>query len=110
MTSKREQIRDAFGRHTGVTPAFDRVFEAAVTRQRQRRRHYSYGISAMIVALVLVAILHDPASPSLVDEDVLLGSTRWRAPSDVLLPTRDTDLYSTMPVLVESTKSGERTL
>jgi hypothetical protein len=106
MMSRRQAIRDAFAVKSGEIPDFERVFAAATRRQQRRRRRYSIGVSVTIAALSIVATIHGPASPGLVDQDMLFGTTQWRAPSDVLLPKHEIDIYSSVPSIGESTDTG----
>ena len=40
----------------------------------------------------------------------LMGSTSWAAPSDVLMPEYEIDIYQDLPALMESTKPVEGAL
>jgi hypothetical protein len=42
--------------------------------------------------------------------DALMNSTTWTAPSDVLMPDHQFDIYRDIPVLDQSTISEEGTL
>ena len=47
-----------------------------------------------------------PTVLPLIEMGELLGSTSWQAPSDVLLPQHEFDLYQDMPALIESTEAA----
>jgi hypothetical protein len=51
-----------------------------------------------------------PPGPSYVEVADLMDSTYWSAPSDVLLPDREFDIYQDLPVLFESTEPAEGAL
>ena len=94
-----------------ATPAFDDTLRAAHERlvRRRRRLRTGGGVAAM-AALVAVGIgisLRDAAPPGVdlrIDE-ALLGSTQWQAPSDVLMPTHEFDIYRDTPALPGSTET-----
>ena len=98
-----------------AAPAFDATLRAAEARlaARTRRLRAGSGIAAM-VAVVAVAVglsLRGPEAPG-VDlriEEALLGTTQWAAPSDVLLPTHEFDIYRDTPALPGSTETLEGT-
>ena len=90
----------------GAPPAFDEVYGAAKARlvTSRRRKQSAIGLAA---ALALVAVLvpwQSPPSPGLISKDELLGTTSWSAPSDVLLPSRETDIFYELPALPGSTE------
>ena len=51
-----------------------------------------------------------PVDESYVEVADLMDSTYWTAPSDVLLPDRQFDIYQDMPELFESTEPAGGTL
>jgi hypothetical protein len=51
-----------------------------------------------------------PKEATYIEVAELLDSTYWFAPSDVLLPDREFDIYQDMPVLFESTEPAEGAL
>ena len=94
-------------------PNFDESWAAAEARYRQSRRRYAgFAAAAVAVAALLVALSPGPApddGESWIGDE-LLSSTSWSAPSDVLLPEREFDIYQDLPSLNTSTKSVEGAL
>ncbi len=96
-------------------PAFDDTVRAAEARLAARTRRLRAGSGlAAIAAVVAVAIglsLRAPEAPG-VDlgiEEALLTTTQWTAPSDVLLPAHEFDIYRDTPALPGSTEALEGT-
>lgn len=88
-------------------PPFDNVWLAAQHRLAARRRHYRRfaGVAAVAAAIVIGLNVQAPTDErSYIEVAELLDSTYWSAPSDVLLPNREFDIYQDMPVLFESTE------
>ena len=91
----------------GQPPSFDATWRAAEARHRRSQRR-NRGLAGLAATLAVVAIVVNALMPA--DDEVayiemaeLLESTSWQAPSDVLLPTREFDIYQELPVLMEST-------
>lgn len=101
-------------------PTFDAVFAAAEHRYGDSKRQYAGIAGAAVVAAVAVAVMlvigADAPTPGLESDEKmfqvaeLMNSTEWSAPSDVLLPTHEFDIYQELPVLLESTKPAEGAL
>ena len=112
----KRDMRESLRARSSATPDFERVWRAAEARyldeRRQLRRNGGLVAAAIVVALV-IALRPDqpPATTPLIEvgED-LLSSTLWTAPSDVLIPKRDYDIYHEIPSLMESTKLEEGSL
>lgn len=89
-------------------PGFDETWHAAEIRYRRARRRYKAlaGLAATVaaVAIVLKVLVPGPTELPLIEMGELLGSTSWQAPSDVLLPDHQFDLYQDLPALLESTE------
>ena len=103
----RKQVSRAWKREGNAgQPSFGDAWQAAKHRYATTRRRYSKfaGVAALAAALVVVLNLQSPAEESYIDVADLLESTYWSAPSDVLLPDREFDIYQDMPVLFESTE------
>jgi hypothetical protein len=99
----------------GRVPSFDTVWAGAEARiGRKRRRIRAAGGMAAAVALVAVVVIgqFQPAEQEwqFIDPNEIAGSTSWVAPSDVLLPTHQFDIYRDIPVLIESTGEDGGTL
>lgn len=113
MTDIEKQIEAALQRshqeiESGRVPDFDRVWAAAEAKVRDRRkRTRALGGVAAVVTLIAVVVTGElrPVERDwqFIDPDEIAGSTSWTAPSDVLLPTHQIDIYRDIPVLMEST-------
>lgn len=94
-------------------PSFDASWAAAEARYRRSRRRYAGLAAAVIAAAAVFAVLDPGTAPDHSDSwvgDELLTSTSWTAPSDVLLPEREFDIYQDLPSLNTSTKSVDGAL
>lgn len=98
-------------------PDFDSTLAAAerrLMREASLRRHVAGGSALAACLLIAVIVLHSgtpgPAALDLDIETALMTETQWRAPSDSLLPSRSTDLYSDLPGMPASTDLEDRTL
>lgn len=102
----REQVRHAW--QAGVEngqPSFATVWQAAEDRRVAGRRYYRrFASVAVLLAAVAIAFNVQAPPESYIELADLLESTYWSAPSDVLLPDREFDIYQDMPVLFESTE------
>ncbi|MDH3275355.1 MAG: hypothetical protein OEM99_12555 [Gammaproteobacteria bacterium] len=109
-TPLRVALREAqAGVENAGVPQFDRVWAAANARTqslRRKRRVVAGSVAAAAVAAIAFGLLM-PREVELrfVDEDELLGTTSWFAPSDGLLPEYQFDIYQEIPVLIESTET-----
>ena len=120
MTDSERRLRDALRQgqseaEAGRVPDFDTTWAAAeAAAQRGRRRITALGSLAAALALVAVVVVSQmrPAETDwqFVDPDEFANSTSWVAPSDVLLPEHQFDIYRDIPVLIESTGSEEGAL
>ena len=94
----------------GEPPAFDDTWHAAEVRYRRGRRRYTMlaGLAATLaaVAIIVNALMPEPEQVAYIEMAELLETTSWQAPSDVLMPARDFDIYKEMPVLIESTEEA----
>ena len=90
-------------------PEFERVWAAATARAgATRKRQYLFAGTAAVAAAVAIAFgLRAPMDDDwgYIDEYELLETTTWSAPSDSLLPSREFDIYQSVPVLIESTET-----
>ena len=116
MTNKDDKLAQAIRKEFPAeqdAPSFDETWAAAESRYRGARRRYAgFGAVAAAAAVVVVMTLGGGPQPTgpVVDMDQLLSSTSWTAPSDVLLPQREFDIYQDLPTLPVSTKSAEGAL
>lgn len=109
------KVRDAMPQ-SGDAPDFDAVFAAAERRHRRRRgQRIRYGaaaaVGALVVATFLVVDQDKPAQDgNYIEIAEIMNSTQWSAPSDVLLPRREIDIYSDLPEIPVSTESAQGAL
>jgi hypothetical protein len=109
-----QKLERALGlREDAAIPAFDAVFATAKRRVRARRRSRriaAAGVAAAIAALAVLLLPPPEPAARYVEIEDLLATTKWRAPSDVLLPRRAINLYEDLPVMIESTGPAEGAL
>ena len=103
----RQRVRQSWQRAGSEdAPAFGDVWRQAEARFAASRRRYAR-VAAVAVALGVTAVIFGtrPAvdEPQYIEMAELLNSTYWAAPSDVLLPQREFDIYQDLPELFEST-------
>lgn len=120
MTDIDRQLQSSLQRgyreaEAGRAPGFDDAWAGAEARISKRRgRIRAVGGLAAALALVAVVVIGQlrPVEQNwqFIDPDEIAGSTTWVAPSDILLPTHEFDIYRDIPVLIESTGSDGGTL
>lgn len=103
----QQRVRQAWQHDGGEdAPAFDETWRRAEARLATSRRQYAR-LAAVAVTLGVVAAVFGVRStvdePQYIEMAELLNSTYWAAPSDVLLPQREFDIYQDLPELFEST-------
>ena len=110
----RNAVKDAFAGAEGhQRPSFEKVWQEAERRNAASRQSYRWfaGAAATAAAIVVALYLQTPAEQDpYIEVAELLDSTYWSAPSDVLLPDREFDIYQDLPVLFESTEPAEGAL
>jgi ferric-dicitrate binding protein FerR (iron transport regulator) len=103
---RREQQR----READNVPDFDAIWNAAETAASRRpaRRRAAAGLAAAVALAAIAAGLWLPQEQDwqYVNPDDFATGTAWVAPSDVLLPDHQIDIYRDIPVLIESTDSN----
>ena len=119
MNDTDRQLAEALKRAAPTAetvPGFDQVFgqaEAELAR-RARRRYLSVAGAVASVAVVAVALLlfapDEAPPPEGLRITGLLDSTSWVAPSDVLLPEHEFDIFEELPEPMESTEPAEGAL
>lgn len=98
------------------TSSFNETWASAKARfERSQHRYRVIGGIAAAVAVIGLAIGLWPARQAEFDDDyliadALLNSTSWSAPSDMLMPEHQFDIYREIPFLIESTNSQEGSL
>lgn len=99
-----------------VVPPFDEAFANATRRMQQRRMRRQLGTAAAAMVAVVTGVLlwqaqHPGLNPMPVDDlliaDALMNATTWQAPSDVLMPDHQFDIYQDMPFEDVSTNLQE---
>lgn len=97
-------------------PPFGAMFDSAEARLRVRRKRSQLGLVAAALVAVAAGFLLWPSLQGGLDEvpaddlliaEALMNSTSWQAPSDVLLPDRQFDIYQDMPFEDVSTNLQE---
>jgi len=113
----QEKLQEALAVvHAEQAPPFADVWAAAERRQAVSRKRNTgmVGMAAAIAVVVATFSLWSANEAEVVDEfliaDALLNSTQWSAPSDLLMPEHQFDLYQDLPLLMESTESQEGSL
>lgn len=110
----RGAVARAWKRHApGSLPTFAATWAAAERRRAvARARHRNVAIAAALAVIVVAALSLRAPEPDVPYIEVadLLESTGWFAPSDILLPERQFDIYQELPVIIESTEPAGGTL
>lgn len=98
-------------------PAFDDVFGRAEAQYERSQRRRFAGVAAAVASVAVVALVVTFVSTEdtvVVPEPVqlagLLDTTSWVAPSDVLLPEHEFDIFEELPEPMKSTESAEGAL
>ena len=106
----QEQLRQSWSSiEAGRAPSFADAWQAAERRHAKRRRRTRalVGAAAAVVAIIAVSLLRQaPQSVEYIEIEELMSSTSWQAPSDVLLPEHEFDIYQELPSLLESTETA----
>lgn len=119
MSNDDKQLADAIKQSSPAAtpvPPFDAVFERAEAEfeRRVRRRYLSVAgavASVLVIAVVLLVYAPDETPrPEPLQITGLLDSTSWVAPSDVLLPEHEFDIFEELPEPMESTEPAEGAL
>ena len=103
----RDRLVRAWQQHADDRPpAFEATWQRAADRHATGRRYYRRFASVAVIAaaLVIAMNLQLPTIGPYIEVADLLETTYWSAPSDVLLPDREFDIYQDMPVIFESTE------
>ncbi len=110
----KEQLQDALhSMQGGDAPAFDAMWVNAKQRHRASRSRYQrfagFAAAAAVAAtaFMLWPLNGNHAAGIFLTEEDLMSSTQWFAPSDVLLPEHQFDIYGDLPVLIETNDLDE---
>ena len=116
MSTEEQRLADAIRRdHPGdpAPPPFEATFLAAEERlARTRRRRTAVAAAALVLAAGFAALYPTP-TPDGIDSplaEALMTSTSWTAPSDILLPRHEIDLYGELPSMELSTETEDGAL
>ena len=106
MTDIQRRIKRTMTSADDNSPAFDEIFGRAEVHagQSRRRRRSALGLAAAVALAALLLPSQSPESPGLISDEELFGTTSWSPPSDVLLPSRETDIFYELPALPGSTE------
>lgn len=113
MTDLRHAVRRAQrAAEAGRVPDFATVWAAAEVQADRRRRPWALAGVAAAAVVAGIVWFAEPDQPAwqYIDPADLANSTSWVAPSDVLLPERQFDIFREIPVLIESTETIEGAL
>lgn len=117
MNHEEQELRATLKQAAGPDPeppAFASVWSRAEgSVARSRRRYTGLATAAAVVAVAVVGLrLSTPTAdePSYIEVAELLDSTSWAAPSDVLMPEYQFDIYEDLPAVPRSTKPVEGAL
>ena len=110
----KQQLRDSLrSMQGGDPPEFHALWASSEARHRASRSRYQKiaGLAAAAAVAAMTFTLwpingNDVTAMYLTEED-LMSSTQWLAPSDVLLPVHQFDIYSDLPVLIETNDLDE---
>ncbi len=113
-STDKQQLKDSLAAMSyGTVPDFEQTFAAAGNRYRNEKRRRAVGsIAAAFAVLGIVSMLwmSGRTADDYVSAETLMATTYWTAPSDVLLPRPEIDIYQDLPILIESTNFNEGAL
>ena len=111
-----ERLQKSLESKSRRTPGFATTWAAAEARYLAELRRYRR-VSAAVAAVAIIAVTiglwpseQTPDVTALARSDDFLTSTLWTAPSDVLIPKHDVDIYQEIPTLPESSDLNEGAL
>ena len=99
----KERLQASLQSRQEEAPEFDATWDAAKRRYRASKARYRRfaGVAAIVASAVVLMQLPDRDHRPYLTEADLMSSTQWLAPSDVLLPKHEFDLYGELPVLID---------
>lgn len=105
-----ESLRQAFNEKiAGKVPDFDATWSAAESRvlasESRRKINSAIAASFALVAIIFATTMFRESTEQPDSElaEMLMVSTQWIAPSDVLIPEYSFDLYQDVPEFIEPT-------
>ena len=111
----KEGLKKAFTAAERKPPSFSETMAAAESRQARSALRWKAvaGLAAAAVLAITVSLIPEQQA-DLGDEyliaDALMNSTSWTAPSDLLMPEHQFDIYREIPFPDPSTISEEGSL
>ncbi len=113
----KQQLQDSLqSMQGGDVPEFDAMWANAekqhgASRLRfQRIAGFTTAAAVAATAFMLWPLNGNNAAHIYLTKEDLMSSTQWVAPSDVLLPEHQFDIYSDLPVLIETNDIDEGSL
>ena len=99
----KQRLKASLQSRQGEAPEFDATWDAAERRYRVSSARYRRfaGVAAIAAIVIILMQLPDRDHRPYLTEADLMSSTQWLAPSDVLLPRHEFDLYGELPVLID---------
>ena len=76
----------------------------------QRVAGFASAAAVAAIAFMLWPLNGNDVERAFITEDDMMNSTQWLAPSDVLLPQHQFDIYGELPVLIETNDVDEGSL
>jgi hypothetical protein len=117
MNKNDQELAQAVRQAAGEDPAppnFEALWSRARGDYERSRRRYSWLASAAATVAAVVVTAHFVTRPgddtTYIEVAELLDGTSWTAPSDVLMPEHQFDIYEELPTLTRSTKPAEGAL
>jgi hypothetical protein len=106
----KAELKSAWQSRDASPPDFDQMWDAAAAKAQPRRpwRAIAAGLGAIAFVFAL-SLSPGPDADDQADtwtleiDQSLMNATVWSAPSDALLPDESSDIFSTLPVIFEST-------
>ncbi len=110
----RQKLRESLqSMQGGDVPAFDAMWANAEKQHGTTRLHYrriaglTTAAAVAATAFMLWPLNANHAVDTYLTVEDLLSTTQWVAPSDVLLPEYQFDIYDDLPVLIEAIEFDE---
>ena len=110
----KQQLQDSLQSIQGDdAPEFDAIWAKAEKHHRALKLRYQRFVglasaaAVAVIAFMLWPLNGNNAMDSYLTVEDLMGSTQWVAPSDALLPDHQFDIYSELPVLIETNDLDE---
>lgn len=104
----REALKQSLPASSVAQPPFEQIWRAAQAQHAAAHgqfRRFAVAAAAVVAVLLIGVSLQQAGNDDTpyIELAELLNSTSWSAPSDVLLPQHEFDIYQDLPTLIEST-------